>query len=386
MQSGAAEPLNLRNLDRAALTSAVARVGVGADVAGRIFARVHRDGAARLPPGSVRGLSHAAGAALDAACEWPELEVLDRRRAEDGFLKYLFRLPDGREIEAVRIPLPDPEATRALKARRRAGQAAPLEALPTAKYTVCLSSQVGCALACDFCATGRMGFKRNLEAWEMVEQVLTVRRESPERPVTGVVFQGQGEPFQNYDNVVRAAEILRHPCGGRIRGDRITISTVGVLPMIERFTDEGLPYRLILSLTSAFSDRRERLVPLTQRYDVAALAGAMRRHAAARGGPVNLAWVLMSGVNSGADEARELARLFDGVRVRLSIIDVNDPSGRFRRADDAERGRFLSALAENGIGFVRRYSGGPDIHAACGMLASRRQGGQVVAATPAETV
>jgi 23S rRNA (adenine2503-C2)-methyltransferase len=215
----------------------------------------------------------------------------------------------------------------------------------------------------------------------MVEQVLTVRRESPERPVTGVVFQGQGEPFQNYDNVVRAADILRHPCGGRIRGDRITISTVGILPMIERFTDEALPYRLILSLTSAFSEKRERLVPLTQRYDVTALAGAMRRHAAARGGPVNLAWVLMSGVNTGGDEARELARLFAGVRVRLSVIDVNDPSGRFRRADDAERGRFLSALADNGIGFVRRYSGGPDIHAACGMLASRTRGGEALPET-----
>ena len=102
MQSGAAEPLNLRNLDRAALAAAVARFGVGADVSSRLFSRLHRDGAVGLPPGAVRGLSHAAGAALDAACEWPELEVLERRRAEDGFLKYLFKLPDGREIEAAR--------------------------------------------------------------------------------------------------------------------------------------------------------------------------------------------------------------------------------------------------------------------------------------------
>jgi len=212
-----------------------------------------------------------------------------------------------------------------------------------------------------------------------VEQVLTVRRESPERPVTGVVFQGQGEPLQNYENVVRAAEILRDPSGARIRGDRITISTVGLLPQIERYTDEGHPYRLILSLTSAFSEKRAQLVPLTRRYDVPALATAMRRHAAARGGPVNLAWVLMAGINSGADEARELARLFSGVPVRLSVIDVNDPHGCFRRADAEERGRFLSALAANGIPFVRRYSGGPDIHAACGMLASRASGGRTLA-------
>jgi 23S rRNA (adenine2503-C2)-methyltransferase len=239
---------------------------------------------------------------------------------------------------------------------------------------------VGCALACVFCETGRLGFLRNLDPWEIVEQVLTVRRESPERPVTGVVFQGQGEPFQNYDNVIRAAAILRHPCGGRIRGDRITISTVGLLPEIERYTEEGHPYRLILSLTSAFSDKRTSLVPITARYGIPELAAAMRRHAERHGGPVNLAWVLMAGVNSGPEEARELGRLFSGLRVRLSVIDVNDPEGRFTRASDDERSRFFSALAENRIGFVRRYSGGPDIRAACGMLAASREGGVAVPA------
>jgi len=235
-----------------------------------------------------------------------------------------------------------------------------------------VSSQVGCALGCVFCETGRLGFTRNLEAWEMVEQVLTIRREGPERPVTGVVFQGQGEPFQNYDNVIRAAEVLRDPCGARVRGDRITISTAGVLPMIERYTDEGHPYRLILSLTSALQEKRERLVPIGQRYAVTDLMAAMRRHAARHGGPVNVAWVLMAGVNTGPEEARALARLLDGAPVRVSVIDVNDPDGRFRRASDAERGTFLSALAAEGLPFVRRYSGGPDIHAACGMLAARR--------------
>jgi 23S rRNA (adenine2503-C2)-methyltransferase len=277
------------------------------------------------------------------------LRVVDRQRSQvDPFVKYLFRAQDGQVFEAVRIPLERP------------------------RWSVCVSSQVGCALGCVFCETGRLGFTRNLEAWEMVEQVLTVRREGPERPVTGVVFQGQGEPLQNYDNVIRAAEVLRHPCGARIRGDRITISTVGLLPMIERYTDEGHPYRLILSLTSAFQERRARLVPMGQRYPVADLVDAMRRHAARRGGPVHVAWVLMAGVNTDPAGARELARLLSGSPVRVSVIDVNDPEGRFRRADDSERGRFLSALAAEGLPFVRRYSGGPDIHAACGMLAARR--------------
>jgi 23S rRNA (adenine2503-C2)-methyltransferase len=300
----------------------------------------------------VRGLSRRLAREIAARGRTHRLEVVDRRASRvDPFVKYLFRAADGRVFEAVRIPLERP------------------------RWSVCVSTQAGCALGCAFCETGRLGLERDLEPWEIVEQVLTVRREGPERPVTGVVFQGQGEPFQNYDNVIRAAEILRHPCGARIGGDRITISTVGVLPMIERYTAEGHPYRLILSLTSAFQEKRAQLVPLARRHPVDALAAAMRRHGERRGGPVSLAWVLIAGINTGADEARELGRLFASVKVRLSVIDVNDPTGRFHPPGDAERHRFFSALADNGIGFVRRYSGGADIHAACGMLASQSLGG-----------
>jgi 23S rRNA (adenine2503-C2)-methyltransferase len=145
--------------------------------------------------------------------------------------------------------------------------------------------------------------------------------------------------------------------------------------MIERYTEERHPYRLILSLTSAFDEKRQEVMPVGRRYAVADLARAMRAHAARQGGIVNLAWVLMSGVNTQPEEAREIGRLFAGVKVRVSVIDVNDPTGRYARADDSERGTFLSALANHGVGFVRRYSGGPDIHAACGMLASTQNGG-----------
>jgi 23S rRNA (adenine2503-C2)-methyltransferase len=300
----------------------------------------------------VRGLSKRWRESLEGGARRDRLAVVDRRRSlVDPFVKYLFRAPDGQLLETVRIPLDRP------------------------RYSVCVSSQVGCSLGCTFCETGRLGFRRNLEPWEMVEQVLAVKRESPDRPVTGAVFQGQGEPLQNYDNVIQAARVLRDPSGPRIGADRITISTVGLVPQILRYTDEGHPYRLILSLTSAFSERRRELVPLTARYGVPELAAAMRRHAAKRGGPVSLGWVLVSGFNTGEDEAAELARLFAGVPVRISVIDVNDPAGGHGRASDEERGRFLTALASRGLGFVRRYSGGPDIHAACGMLASRATGG-----------
>jgi 23S rRNA (adenine2503-C2)-methyltransferase len=344
---------HLRGHTPQSLASAWPDLHLDPGVARRILARLVFQDQDDLA--GVRGLSHAAARAIAARSDLGRLEIADRRSsAVDPFVKYLFRARDGHVFEAVRIPLEMP------------------------RWSVCVSSQVGCALECAFCETGRLGFTRNLEAWEIVEQVLAIRRDSPERPVTGVVFQGQGEPFQNYANVIRAAEILRDPCGLRIRGDRMTISTVGIVPMIERYTDEGHPYRLILSLTSAFDDRRTPLMPIGRRYPVADLARAMRRHASRHGGPIHLAWVLMEGVNTGADEALELSRLFAGARLRVSVIDVNHPAGRFLRASDAERGRFLSALSEAGIGFVRRYSGGPDIHAACGMLAAATTGGTTV--------
>lgn len=344
---------HLRSHTPHSLASLWPDLGLDIGLARRVISRVVGEDRDDLE--GVRGLSKSRAREIAARSRTTRLEVLDRRASGlDPFVKYLFRAGDGCVFEAVRIPLERP------------------------RWSVCVSSQVGCALDCAFCETGRLGFTRDLEPWEMVEQVLTVRRESRERPVTGVVFQGQGEPFLNYGRVIRAAEILRDPCGARIRGERITISTVGILPAIERYTDEGHPYRLILSLTSAFDEKRRRLVPVGRRYAVADLAAAMRRHAARRGGPVNLAWVLMSGINTGPEEAVEMARLFEGMRVRVSIIDVNDPSGRFRRAGDDERGQFLTALSRHGLGFARRYSGGPDIQAACGMLASSARGGRAL--------
>jgi 23S rRNA (adenine2503-C2)-methyltransferase len=302
----------------------------------------------------VRGLSRALAAEILARGSTKRLLCIDRREsARDAFVKYLFRAGDGALFETVRIPL----------------------LLP--RFSVCVSSQAGCGLACSFCETGRLGFVRNLEPWEIVEQVLAVKRDAEEaRPVTGVVFQGQGEPFQNYDAVIRAAAILRDPSGCRIRGESITISTVGLLPVIDRFTDEGHVFRLILSLTSAIQAKRETLVPLAKTYPVAELARAMRRHALRHGAPLHLGWVLMSGVNTGDDEVEAIARQFGDGPLRVHVIDVNDASARFRPAGDLERGRFLDGLHARGIAFVRRYSGGPDIHAACGMLASTARGGR----------
>jgi 23S rRNA (adenine2503-C2)-methyltransferase len=289
-------------------------------------------------------------AAVDAIVRHDRLTVLERvEDPDDHVVKYLLQADDGAVLEAVRIPLHRP-----------------------GRFTVCLSSQVGCAMACSFCATGRLGFSRNLAAWEILASFVAVRDEAPGR-VTGAVFQGQGEPLHNYDEVMRAGNRLRDACGGSISGDAITISTVGLVPQIRRYTAERHPFRLIVSLTSTELARRRTLLPVASRFALEDLAAAVREHQAARGGRVTLAWVLIGGLNDGVDEVERLQRLFEGVPIRLNLVDVNDarPDG-YARASDEQRNRLLDRLSAAGIPFMRRYSGGAARHAACGMLAATR--------------
>ena len=282
---------------------------------------------------------------VQRSCLTPRLEVLTRRLdPADGFQKFLFGLEDGQRVEAVRIPIFDTH------------------------YVVCVSSQVGCALACDFCATGRMGFKRNLRPWEIVEQVFTIREEA-DRPVRGVVFMGMGEPFLNYRHVIAAAKILSAPSGGAIAGRAITISTAGWVPMIERYTDEGHPFRLAVSLTSAIPEKRIDVMPIEKRWPLPALMAAVRRHALARRTRAMLAYVVIRGFNTGYEDAVALKELIGDTPVKIDLIDVNDATGRYLPPEPDELERFRDHLQILGAPVVRRYSGGKSIEGACGMLA-----------------
>lgn len=368
--------LCLADLDWPGLRAVVAGYGVDEVVARRIFAHVQRSGGTSLA--AVAGLRAEARDALERASRSGTLDVLERRKATDGFVKYLFRLPDGHAVEAVRIPLPDPEAARALKQRRREGQAAALEALPTSKYVVCVSSQAGCALACDFCATGRLGAIRSLAAWEILAQVRQVASEA-EHPVRGVVFMGMGEPLLNYDNVMRAARVLCDPAGFAVAAKAITISTAGVVPMIRRFTREGHRYRLIVSLGAPTSAERLALMPIERRWPLPELMTAVREHAAATGDRMTLAYVAIGGVNMSREHARALAVLVTGLRVKISLIDVSDEVGGYQPPSEAEIEGFRDELFAARIPVVRRYSGGRDIGAACGTLSASQRGGELVA-------
>jgi 23S rRNA (adenine2503-C2)-methyltransferase len=368
-------PLLLRDLDLPAMSRALAAYGLSERLARKVFACVH----ARWRPNfdSVEGLSAEVRKVLAADCAFPDIEIIERRRAADGFVKYLFRLHDGAEVEAVRIPLPDPADARALKEKRRRGETSGLVALPTAKYSVCVSSQVGCALACAFCATGKLGFSRNLATWEIVAQVQAIAAEA-EHPVRGVLFLGMGEPLLNYDNVMRAARILSHPAGLAISADAISISTAGVVPAMRRFIEENPRFRLIVSLAAPTAEARASLMPIEKQWPLGDLVPAIRSYAKASATRVVVAYVAVGGVNMSREDARSLACLFADMRVKIDLIDVNDRSGGFRPPTEAEVSAFRDELFKFRIPVTRRYAGGRDIGAACGTLAATRRGGEVI--------
>ena len=275
----------------------------------------------------------------------------------DGFQKLRFRTHDGLAVETVIIPLKKPGAV-----------------------SLCLSSQVGCAMACQFCATARMPQRRNLKTWEIIDQFIQARdhARSTGRRATGVVFMGMGEPFLNYENVLDAAAILCCPWGGSVGAKAISISTVGLVREIDRFTNEGHKYRLVISLGASTDAKRARLVPLAARTPVAEVMAAARRHSLSRGERVTLAYVCISGENVGEDDARALGELIGDTPVRLDLIEVTDPTGRFQPPSADELRAFRDALSRHvGQPIVRRYSGGKDIQAACGTLA-----GEILAQQP----
>ena len=339
-------------------TDELARAGEGLGLTPRMARQLQSVALKRRAvelPGDLPGVGRKLWSSRRAQLTVPHLELVEKVVSPyDGFAKYLFRGEGPEPFEAVRIPL-----------LHRPGDE---------KYVVCISSQVGCSAKCAFCATGRLGLRRNLQTWEIVDQVVKVAADS-EHPVRGVVFMGMGEPFLNYARVMRAAQILSDPSALAIDAKAITVSTVGVAPMIRRFTEEQRPYRLIVSVSSALMAQRDELLPMNQVHPLPEVLDALRDYQARTGRRVTLAWTMMAGVNMSREQARELARLTAGLRILLDLIPVNDPTGRFRPPTDAEYQEFLDILREEvACPVVRRYSGGQDIHGACGMLAGRANG------------
>lgn len=357
--AGAERPLN--DLSFEEFSARMADIGLSPLQSRKVFSALYRKGRPLLGQGRARvdevSPRHLARV---RAMPWGTLKVLDRRRASDGFVKYLFESPLGGSFEAVRIPLFD------------------------RKHVVCVSSQVGCALGCAFCATGRLGFSRNLETWEMVEQVRVIRDEAA-LPVRHAVFMGMGEPFLNYDRVIRAASLFTQSGGLQISGRNITISTAGVVPAIRRYTAEGHPFRLTFSLTSAIPEKRRALMPVEKRWPLSELTDAIAAYARAAGDRAVIAYVVIRDVNIGAEDVEALRLAFRDIPIKLDLIDVHDASGRLQPPDAQELKRFRDMLQVMRVPVGRRYSGGSEIGASCGNLAATRCGGTAMEAEAAET-
>jgi len=273
---------------------------------------------------------------------WQSTIVQTTPSPEGDTIKFLLRLIDGKKIETVFI-----------KEYKR--------------FTVCVSTQVGCALDCTFCATAQMGFFRNLTTGEIVEQVLSVKRTTGE-PVTNIVFMGMGEPFLNYDNVVRAADILSNQNGLRIAARRITISTAGIVPAIIRFTDEGHRYKLAVSLNSPDNKQRTLLMPLNKKYSIKKVIEAANYYTRHSNKKITLEYVLIQGINDRERDARELIRTVHGLRCKVNLIPFNSIDSTFQKPLKCDIESFHSLLLSAGISVTIRWSRGDNIDAACGQL------------------
>src|SRR5881296_4286084 len=282
----------------------------------------------------------------ELAGQWDiRLPAVHRRfDSSDGTRRYLVRLADGELAETVYIPEEN-------------------------RDTICISSQIGCALACTFCLTGQLGLTRHLSAGEIVTQALVAHRENISSRGFNIVLMGMGEPLHNYDNVMKAIRILHDKDGMNMSMSRITLSTAGLLPAIERLAAEPIIPNLAISLTGATNEKRNELMPINRRYPIEQLLDAVRRFPLKHRQRVTFEYVLLRGVTDAPEDSLNLVRLLKGIRAKVNLIPFNEAEElSYRRPLDAAIERFQQALIENNISAFVRKNRGNDISAACGQL------------------
>lgn len=297
---------------------------------------------------------------LGARFYLPAPRIVRTERSADGTKKFLFALEDGHSIESVLIPDVD-------------------------RNTLCVSSQVGCGQACRFCLTGSGGFRRNLEAFEIVDQVMAVEKmhrletgaESrgrrgdfkPARCITNIVLMGMGEPLANLDNVVRALRIITGERGLGFSPRRVTLSTAGLVPEIDALGKTGLNVNLAVSLNATTDETRNRIMPVNRRYPIRELLAACRRFPLAERRRITFEYVMLNDVNDSGADALRLAKLLKGIRCKVNLIPFNPfPGSEFRRPGDQAVRRFQKTLLDHHYTAPVRESRGRDISAACGQL------------------
>jgi len=279
------------------------------------------------------------------------LETVRVLGSKDTTRKFLFRLSDGSLIESVLIP-----ASPALYGER------------SDRRTICVSTQVGCAYGCKFCASGLDGFSRNLDASEIVQQLLGVEKATGER-IDNVVFMGMGEPLANFTNVVRAIRIINAPWGLEIGARHITVSTSGLAPQIKKLADEPIQSRLAISLHGATDQVRDRIMPVNRKYNLTTLLAACDYHASRKKQRIYFEYILIADVNDSEEQAHLLAGHARRIGARINLIPYNTVEGlEWSRPSREKQERFLSIVRGHGVVATLRREKGHDIEAACGQL------------------
>jgi len=293
---------------------------------------------------------------LGEAFSMNALELVQKQTASDGTIKFLFALSSGRHIETVLIPDFDENGG-------------------PSRMTVCVSSQVGCAMGCAFCATGLMGFQQNLTSGEIAEQVQWVHAEAEStygRGVTNVVFMGMGEPLLNYDGVLQAVEKLTSEDGLGMAPRRITVSTVGLAKRIRDLATDGTRFNLAVSLHAPFDSKRSSIMPVNRKAktDLDALMGSIRYYTNTTGRAITYEYCMFAGFNDTVDDARELAKLVRQAPSKVNLIMYNPVEGLgFSQSDEQTLDAFIACLVKERVTVTVRRSRGQDIDAACGQLA-----------------
>ncbi len=309
----------------------------------QLFQWVHKRGV--IDFGEMTDLGRDLRSNLAASLRIGMPELVRKETSSDGTTKFLLRLEDGQLIESVFIP-------------------------DTPANTFCLSTQVGCAMKCGFCLTGKMGIIRNLTAGEIVGQVhVLVRELHMLQSRFNIVLMGMGEPLHNYDAVMKALRILADEHGLAVNPRRVTLSTVGVLPALERLATEPLMPNLAISLHATTEDQRDMLVPINRKYGLKELLDACRRFPVKRRERITFEYVMLKDVNDTDEDARRLVRLLSGIKAKVNLLPLNEAAGiRYERPSDARVNRFAQIVAERGVTVSVRKSRGRDIRAACGQL------------------
>jgi len=338
-----ATAIDIAELELPELEQAVEALGVPRFHARQLFQWVHKRGVTDF--GEMTDLGRDLRATLEQSVRIGTPSIVRRETSSDGTTKLLLQLQDGQLIESVFIP-------------------------DTPANTFCVSTQVGCAMRCGFCLTGRMGIVRNLSAGEIVGQVRVLARElGLLRARFNIVLMGMGEPLHNYDATMKALRILSDEYGLSVSARRVTLSTVGVLPALERLATEPFMPNLAISLHATTEAQRDLLVPINRKYGLKELLDACRRFPVKRRARITFEYVMLRDVNDTDEDARRLVRLLNGIKAKVNLLPLNEAPGiPFDRPGDARVDAFARILANRGVVVSVRKSRGRDIRAACGQL------------------